>query len=393
MLLGGAACYQSPTSADGAPDANPDGDNDGACQPSCNGDGDLATCSATVEPCDFGCSEVGGAHCQAMQFSNDLQDALLAGVGDFALQCTDVLKFTATGQILHGATELRPAGVGVHAGSGIGFDTNLGLAVYSFNSVNIKGCTIAVDEVRLLALVAQANITLSTNSVRGAGNGTVQSDLATGCAPGGSLPGAAGGGGGAGTAGGRGSAAGGNGGAGGAACPNMVTPLMNGSSGGLGAAVLPDAAYGQSGLGGTALQISTFGELSVDASVFRFGGAGGGKGKDGNPAGGGGSGGTVVLEARSLLVTSSEFYANGGNGGYFETNGASGLNSTGPSSSAGGEGRGGTAGNTPGNGTFANATHTGGGGAVGHIRLHSVALDTTGSVSSPVWTTGQPPVK
>src|SRR4051812_6241442 len=48
--------------------SGPDGDVDGGRQPPpCNcSDANTLQCSATFSPCMFGCSDVGGAHCQAI---------------------------------------------------------------------------------------------------------------------------------------------------------------------------------------------------------------------------------------------------------------------------------------------------------------------------------------
>ncbi|MBK9071911.1 MAG: hypothetical protein IPL79_13050 [Myxococcales bacterium] len=397
MLLAGSphGCYRDPDANSPSPDAGTDGSNDGpdgSCEDSCSDDNTLLTCPNTPVDCDLGCSETGGAHCKEMLFSNQLNTVIVAGVGDVNLTCTGVLSFEATGRIMHGGLELRPAGDGLDVVSGIGFDKSLAVPVFSMNSVVLKNCTIQTADLRAFGIAVRHDFSFANGVVRGEGNGTSQDNPAGGCGPGGTLAGGAGGGAGGGTNGGKGSGSGGTGGAGGLTCPSMHVPLMPGSGGGVGLAPLVNAAYGQGGRGGLALQISAFGNMTIEDTLFRFGGAGGGKGKDGNPAGGGGSGGTVFLEARNLVVTNSELYANGGNGGFLESDGASGINSVGPSANVGGEGRGGTVGNAPGDGTFQTA-YTGGGGAVGQLRFHGFSVDTTGTVNSPGIVASEPPVE
>lgn len=238
----------------------------------------------------------------------------------------------------------------------------------------------------------------------GAGAGSAPCKRGQGSDGGYGSSGGGGGGAGFGTAG----ASGGDGGAaaggdGGQQARLPPASLRGGCAGGAGGGV--DAGQvAKGGLGGGALQISAAGNLKCDGLITASGSGGeGGRGawvtgKTTNPGGGGGgSGGMLVLEGKSIELTSNcRLTANGGGGGGGAEDGSASRGADGKADSGtpapggwadgvGGEGgAGGTGGFAPEPGRSARAGGGGGGGAVGFIYLRRAGTSGACTISSAV---------
>lgn len=199
------------------------------------------------------------------------------------------------------------------------------------------------------------------------------------------------GGGGGGGHGGNGASGGGGsaltlGGAGGIADTNLaLRPLRGGCPGGVRAGGVPAA-------GGGAIQISASGHINISGTIAA--GGGGAVALDTTvSAPAGGAGGGILLEADTIAMTASAAVtANGGAGadGSGTVAACSGENghpsnaipAAGGSCTADITGGAGGAGTTPAHGGDSGTRGTGGGGAVGHVAIHSHAF-TPGIVSPP----------
>ncbi|HEX4622215.1 MAG TPA: hypothetical protein VH208_11670, partial [Myxococcaceae bacterium] len=193
-----------------------------------------------------------------------------------------------------------------------------------------------------------------------------------------------------------------DGGPAGVACGTApLVPLVGGSGGGA-------SANSGGGGGGGALQITAMQQLTMDQSAAINAAGGGGQGARQDRfgvyqsgGGGGGSGGAVLLESPTLSIGSGVIIAaNGGGGGSGDTPGAGQAGQLSITSAALGGcdagcqdvGGNGGVGSSPPTGGIAVGAHvaSGGGGAVGRIRLNATTLTTTGAQFSPAPSTGQP---
>jgi hypothetical protein len=298
-------------------------------------------------PCPLGCDE--GA--RACRVPSNVDGALVAaGNGQLVLAANgDTVFNTDTGEIMRGATQLRPPGPGLDQGSGIAFEADSqggsdpGLGVFSLAGLTVPSATtlrgtganalvllvdgdVVIDG--LVTVAAQANSAGPGGYPGGApgvqGGGTCGGLLGTGTAVG---AGCSSGSGGAGhpVQGGQGGLSscaapdnhvGGLGGPGTCGTPALI-PLLGGS-GGAGGSVIPNFGSnpGPGGGGGGALQISAAGTITVSATGrIDAGGGGGGQTITGGGAGGG-AGGAILLESPAVTVaTGAILAANGGGGG------------------------------------------------------------------------------
>ncbi|WP_394837597.1 hypothetical protein [Pendulispora rubella] len=160
-----------------------------------------------------------------------------------------------------------------------------------------------------------------------------------------------------GSGGGYGTAGGGP--AGGAAFgAETAIPLHTGGYGGFGegGGGSPQVA---GGMGASAVQFVSCGELTITGSVLANGERGGMGGPGGAGGGGGGAGGTILIEATKVTAQAgSVLQANGGDGGA----GGSGAGASGGTSSS-----------APGAATCGDPSGGGAGGAVGRIRINVAA--------------------
>lgn len=303
----------------------------------------------TSTECEYGCSEDGGAHCLVWDISNIPDDSMLeAGdtpTGDpWPSDSSDtywVDMNTDNGQMdvyrwagdhwAHVA-ELRPADLGLDAGSGIAFQvveqgTDLpDLGVFSFQRLDVpENYTLGIWGTLPMVLLSEEDATIDGGVYVGCS--WTEGPPLGGAADSGEGPGAGGDGSPMGgpsgdrDGGGGGGAYGGPGGTGGGYDPSLrgtggtpygtaeLVPLIGGSGGGFGS----DTGGGYGGRSGGAVQIVSGGTLSISGWVDS-GGCGGFPAWESNEAGGGGgSGGGILLEAPGLNITGSAT-ANGGGG-------------------------------------------------------------------------------
>jgi hypothetical protein len=312
-----------------------------------------------------------------------------------------------TGEIIRSGNQIRGPGTGVI--SGINYEQTASLGIFSATTFNLQaGETLRVLGVRGIVMLFVGDVDVKGTLLvtagtcpdgsgsrecagPGGGTGGVVAMAATGCAPGGrgvSNGDTGGGGGGFGEDGAPGGAEtdellapGGVGGAS-ASCPGVtLEPLVGGGGGGA-----SGGAGGAGGGGGGALQITSYGSISV-TGVINAGGDGGGASAAAG-GGGGGAGGAILLEAAMVTVTGT-LAANGGGGG----EGAATDNGNAGSASALPAQGGDTTGRAGGDGGCLNMAPTagapavndtgGGGGAAGRIRINATTSDIATAVISP----------
>lgn len=442
-----------PDAAGPRPDADPLAPDASSCEPGCTASGDYRSCpggSEQIEDCGDGplaCTETPTPHCPTIVPSNEpdwemhlamvpTSADLVVEAGAFATDHWEI--FTDNGEIydaINGA-EIRAAGTGVDAETGIGFfPREDGVGVFVVDSLTIEdGAKLWVYGARALLILSRGDVVLNGQIDVTAGvcpdGGAVDArcpgpggsygsngETTTGFGCGGGGNGeddggneTGGGGGGFGTVGAQG-ANGPNvddpGGTGGVVttCPTPdLVPLQGGSGGGWGG-----GATGDGGGGGGAVQITSFTSILVQQATIGTpvgiwaGGAGGkASGASGAGGGGGGSGGGILLEAPTVTIGLGVWLAaNGGGGGSGHTTNTTGdgqLGGFGATPAAGGtSGRGGGAGAagiiaaTPGTGG-GDGTGGGGGGA-GIIRLNGDVSGAGASNCSPLPSIGPLPVE
>jgi hypothetical protein len=365
------------------------------------------TCEGATVDCALGCVADATPRCGELVPSNLVGDAnptLLDGTGDVVIDGA-VLINTDTGVFTGSLT--RVAGVGVH--SGIAFlhrpflDVDeVRLGIFAFHSLTVTAtATITFEGSRVAVFLVAGDVlidgTVDASAVAdlpgpGGRPGGTSTSVAGGCGPG--APGvkpaglgdSGGGGGGGATDGGAGGATNNPpapGGAGGAACmATTLIPIFGGSGGGAGASATPPV-QAEGGGGGGAVQITSFGTITINGTMLAGGGGGGGgRGdpSDGGSGAGGGGGGGILLEA-NVVIVAGVIAANGGGGGggALTGNGVPGqpgqpttnaaLGGAGDGA-AGDGGNGGTGGGDPQAGDLAGAAG-GGGGGVGAIVVNA----------------------
>jgi hypothetical protein len=264
------------------------------------------------EPCSWGCSIEGEAHCRKLQPSGGvLKEADLdpsPGLGPLSISNATIN--TETG-------EISPQ-------SSISFEMRGNVGVFRATKITISG-NVQVKGKNALALVSTSDVTVSgTIDVQGACSGTVPG-------PGGGAGGARNQDGSGSGAGGQaisasssscfGAGGGGNGGNGGRGGNRIITDnggkhfgepemliLVGGGGGGGG-----NKGNGVGGGGGGAVQIIANGQITIATGGGIKAGGCGGKGS-GECGGGGGAGGTILLEAPVILFDGSKLAVNGGGG-------------------------------------------------------------------------------
>ncbi len=174
-------------------------------------------------------------------------------------------------------------------------------------------------------------------------------------------------------------------------------PLLGGSHGGAGTGPNLTIGCGHGGSGGGAVQISSYGKITITSGgVIDVGGAAGQGGCDNNSGPGGGSGGTILLEAQQGLFVQGVLAANGGGGGgggqgggIYGTIGENGGQTTtpalggAPGGSAGAGGNGGAGATGPGLPGDGGTRGGGGGGAYGQVLFRYRAVLDGGLVIAP----------
>jgi hypothetical protein len=391
--------------AEAAIDALPDAGSCLTLDSQCIGN-TLRTCTAIGElptdtPCAWGCLTTGMPHCGVLAPAGGavMPSDLKAGptpLGDITITTSsdsglDTVAGTITGS--------RPAGTGIQAG--IDFNVRNSVAIFRFNSLVIDGAgPLQLSGTNALALVSLGDVTIRVpidatvscgggldivggfHGGQGGGDGT---------GPGGGKHGQGGGdktggGGGAGYAalggdGGVSTQGGAAGAAGGVYGDDVITVLFGGSGGG---GVNNGGTAMHGGSGGGAVQIVANGTIHIEVGGINVGGCGGNAAGQGGGAGGG-AGGTILLEAPSILVDPAAFLAaNGGGGGgdgtnLFAENGQpSSTPAQGVAGQNGGDGGAGGAGlNLIGTAGKDALEGGGGGGAVGRIRIETLATQLT----------------
>lgn len=390
---------------------------DAACDPDlrqCIGD-ELQTCvdgRTVVTTCPLGC-EGDPADCLRLIPSN-VEDMVDFSEGDGEVTVGNWIFRTATGEIrdLDDDTEVRPAGEGPHAGTGISYRAlpAVGdappMGVFVMGSLSVpSGATLAGGGNHSLVLLVDGDV-----DIAGTVHVAASSDFAGRTPPGGAAgapglisgtaadgegPGGGGGGAGSPDGGGGGGGLGSTGGDGGPMTPGVggpvvgnisLVPLVAGSGGGAGG-----APGGGGGRGGGAVQISARGSISVSGTINACG-----EGGDGGQiqmmmdmttgeitiatggGGGGGSGGSVLLEAHSVSIDGI-VAANGGAGGQgsfqdeSQVDGADGDPEVVPAPSTGGNNAGGAGSGLDGvaGDGLTNNEGGGGGGGAGRIRINT----------------------
>lgn len=342
-------------------------------------------------PCGWGCSEVGGAHC------NEIVPA--GNASNTGVTPEDLISFTGlTDATLDVATFDSTAGT-ISVATSFDLRSTGELAVFRFKSLHITG-PIKLTGLKAIALVADGAITIDA-PINALGCGPSLRTPGPGGSEGGDV-GADGSGAGAGqvsagtgTCGGGGGGYGGVGGTGGAGEPAKcldqlgIGGVVNGDDeistlvGGSGGAAGQGGGGGTGGGGGAAIHLvsNTSIEIAAGASI-NAGGCGGEQGGGGgsDAPGGGGSGGTILVEAPSISIAGTLAVNGGGGGG--GRGAMPGSNATadrelaagGPKGGAGGAGGNGAAGATlaGANGDPGDRSGAGGGG-IGRIRFNTLA--------------------
>lgn len=402
-------CEQPGAGTDAAPD---DVAIDACPAASCSGD-ELIGCGPSVT-CEYGCSDVDGAHCKRLAPSNGVTRALLEGV---TADITGEWTFnTESGEIRKGNTTLRAAGPGLIAG--IRFAVIEGAGVFAARSFVATGPDdltpagsnpLVLFAATTIGISGEVDVGATTQLGVAGGQTALVGTASSGCrGRAGRAHGAgfAEGGGGAGgrTAGADGapSNVAGATGLGGTLCtttPSTI-PLRGGNGGGAGGA--STACSGGGGGGGIALVAME--SIAITGRVTAPG-AGGESQVTCDAGGGGGGGGAVFLESLQVTVTGFVTAHGGGGGAPRGANGARGYSSsstpaaggsfTGPDSVTKTGGRGGAATSAPTVGqnyTYDDGLATptsvvsrggGGGGAAGRIEIKSVLHTTPGTISPP----------
>lgn len=390
---------------DGGMDAPiPDAAVDASCDPDlrqCIGD-ELQTCvdgRVVVTTCALGC-DGDPAACQLLIPSN-VGEMVDYAEGEGEVTVGDWLFDTATGEIrdLGDDTEVRPAGEGPHAGTGISYRPlpAVGdappMGVFVMSALDVpSGSTLAATGTHSLVLLVDGDVDIA---------GTVDVAASAGGAAGGAPagdgdgPGAGGRGAGSPDGGGGGGGLGSTGGDGGPMTPGpggpvvgniSLVPLVAGSGGGGGG-----SPGGGGGRGGGAVQISARGSINVSGTINACG-----QGGDGGTiemimdmttgeitiatggGGGGGSGGSVLLEAHAVSIDGI-VAANGGAGGQgsftddSQVDGADGDPEVVPAPSTGGNNAGGAGSGLDGvaGDGLTDTEGGGGGGGAGRIRINT----------------------
>lgn len=398
-----------------------------ACQPSttsCTDDA-LIVCDqdghpSSTTPCAFGCPAT-GARCADLAPSNGLtmyldQASAAAPVVLTGSVTIDTDAVTINGSAITAQTAIVPSApvdiLVIIAGS------------FEANDVSAHGS-------RALAIMSNGDVRLhgtlsvsASHQASGAGAGELTDPSCTARRGSFSVMGYGGGGGGGfGTAGGRG----GNGGTvqggtrGEAAGNAEIVPLRGGCPGAQASGLNPvDPGAQHGGAGGGALQISTRGRITLDATARIVAVGGGAKGIDGSmpcpytvgdsttcdAGSGGGAGGAILLEAAKLeMSAAAALVANGGAGtcglhglapdGTVNENAAQGTSCSGLTGV--GDGGNGGAGAIAGfNGSDGTANGGGAGGGAGRIRINlprGVVFDPGPPIVSPVPSLGTAPTR
>ncbi len=292
---------------------------------SCNAEG----AQPTTEPCPWGCSNGGGAHCALLQPSGgaltplDLRPVAGETLLPIAISA-DVTLDTNTGAI---SGNVRQPGAGVI--DGISFEIRGSVGVFRFQSLDLTG-ELKIAGTNAVAIVSLGAITVDelidvqgpcTATVAGPGGfagaagGVTSVGLGRGTTGQGVNDDSSGGGGGAHGAGGGSGGGGANQSltAGGTAFGDLGITVLQGGGGGGGGG----NAGGAGGGGGGAIQLVANGTITFDTDAeVNAGGCGGKLGGDKRGAGGGGAGGAILLEAPAIVfVGSPALAANGGGGG------------------------------------------------------------------------------
>ncbi len=387
----------------------------------------LATCNAEGTgfdevACAIGCTDTPSSHCKTIVPSTP------ATIADFTT--TGLTNQSLSNVVLNGETgEMKVAGVTVRAAnavaatfqvvSGIGFHvvTQSGSApsvgIWTFSRLDADGVW-SVTGANAIALVSAGDINLKAelDAYGGAGCTTTNASAGgavggTGTNSGGGLGGGAhgggaygGGGAGYGDVGGAGAPGfSGSGGGGGVSWGTATNVPLVGGSGGGGCGHM-NTVLG--GAGGGAVQLVANGTLTVGNGANNGGvnvGGCGGQGSSGADCGaGGGSGGAILIEASNVAVLGNgRLAADGGGGGAADSsaafcNGTSGGLSgpgLGGMTSDGSAYAGGIGGDVNHPSGYTSTNHpsegSGGGGAVGRIRVNTINAPTfaTGSIISP----------
>jgi hypothetical protein len=422
-------------------DPTEDPTTDGPCTDGelrCSSDGTaLEECvdSAWVSTdCPLGCSEEGGAHCREWDISNLPDDSILTAgdtpTGDPWPSDTDTdywldmntdngqmdLYAWVTDRWEHQA-ELRPADLGLDAGSGISFTTvDQGtdlpeLGVFSFQALNVPdNYTLGINGTLPMVLLSEEDAVIDGGIFGGCI--WTEGEPYGGAGEAGGGPGAGGDGSPVGASsgdrdgGGGGGGFGGAGGTGGGYEPSQrgtpgttygtdeLIPLIGGSGGGMGSDPTDDGGLG--GRSGGAVMIVSGGTLTINGWVDT-GGCGGWPSWGSNQAGGGGGSGELIIAG--AITTNGGGGAGGGarwdgdpgeDGHIGEQTAAQGGATTSGYACAGADGNGG-GGNV---GADAPACDSdpglynagGGGGGGGRIRMNSMTGDISGSLLSPALT-------
>ncbi len=390
-----ALCGCSYTPPDTPVDAPPD---TGACanaHAECVDD-TLFSCAAPGAPlveeaCTWGCETSDGAHCRRITpagggaTANDLDPENYSGIVSYSL--AGVLD----GGI--GTINGNPAG-----SIGVGYQIENGVAVFRFADLSVG--VVKLTGTVPIALVADGPIVVSgiidatgqcvTGSPEIAGPGGANGGLTSGV-DGGDPGGGSGGNANLGLGGGAGGGHGVDGSISGNAEPggsafgdDAITELRGGGGGGAGRGTGATSFVGGGGGGAIQLVSNTSIEFMATGSI-NAGGCGGQRGAQiGDEGGGGGAGGTILLEAPTVhLGPTSILAVNGGGGG-----GAAGGSTTAQAGATGGltrtpanGGNGGTGGGSGGvggagvlpSGLPGSNPAGGGGGAVGRIRINTLA--------------------
>ncbi len=406
----------------------------------CSATGNLETCRTdgsgyTTTTCRWGCLGSPAPHCAVWNVSNIGMDIVDDGTGAFNPRDwnagTDYVAVdTGTGEInaCTGSTcwEQRPAGTGLHSGSGIFFQvvTQGGgapsIGVFAVTEAVIPaGVTVWVTGTNGFALATEGVINIGgilnckaffdgSTMAKYPGPGGAQASEGPGAGGDGSEGYGSddGGGGGAGFGGtGGASGPGSIGGAAGVAYgTSQLVPLLGGSGGGNGA-----DNPGMGGPGGGACELVSLTSITIQsgAGVDAAGHGGDGGGAQGG-GGGAGSGGSILLES-PIIVINGMLAANGGGGGSGAVStstggqdgerGLLGINRAagGVSSGTGEAGCNGGAGDSSTDvngqatvcetGTFDDDDGGGGGGAAGRIRLNATSVTAGANTLSPALST------
>jgi hypothetical protein len=321
-----------------------------------------------------------------------------------------------------GGQLVRAAGAGLDATTHIRFRSTApaggvpGLAIWGFQRLTVPATTVlrpiagatnrapvlvswlatsVAGEIDVGAGRDQTSTGALNEEVAGPGGGrgatdTTVGNAASGCGPGGNGTrvvaagnrDTGGAGGGFGTTGGRGGPASVTDDGGGVPASMLATtcmqtnlvPLRGGGAGGAG------AQGNNGGGGGGALQLTSFGSVTIAAGTLYAGGAGGDGSGGTDGGGGGGAGGGLLLEAPAVTITGGSITATGGAGGagggntlvsqYGQRSGIAAM----PLGNGGSGATGGGAGESPAEDGDGDVDGTGGGGGgAGVIHLRSIA--------------------